>query len=228
MHVPLSAIRSPTVRRAFTLIELLVVISIIAILAALTIPALSGVRENARIAHCANSLGQVGKGLFLYTGENRDQLPPVSAGGRTWDQAVLPYLTDAAETFKCASDDLGVSGSATARSYAVNGGSSPPSGRFPFGGPNASPPPANLSELDSRGTALTDIVLIGERFGSSAADRGTIGGEAYADLNGEAAAVHRRGEGGNYLMGVGSIRYGSAGEMDVSSITAETNYWTLP
>ncbi len=57
----------------FTLIELLVVISIIAVLMAIMMPALSKAREQARIVTCSNNLHQMGIGMNTYASENKDK-----------------------------------------------------------------------------------------------------------------------------------------------------------
>jgi len=62
-------------RRAFTLIELLVVIGIIALLAALLLPALASARDKGRQAACLSNLRQIGIALLTYATDNDGKIP---------------------------------------------------------------------------------------------------------------------------------------------------------
>jgi prepilin-type N-terminal cleavage/methylation domain-containing protein len=70
--------------KAFTLIELLVVISIIAILAAMLLPAIKTVREQALGASCMSQLRQVVMGMTIYRTENDGVYPQVYWSDPTW------------------------------------------------------------------------------------------------------------------------------------------------
>ncbi|MGE4565168.1 MAG: type II secretion system protein [Victivallaceae bacterium] len=63
----------------FTLIELLVVVAIIAILAAMLLPALNKARSVARKTQCLNHIRQVNMGLRFYADGNDDWLPQLNS-----------------------------------------------------------------------------------------------------------------------------------------------------
>jgi len=62
---------------AFTLVEMLLVISIVAILVAITIPALGSSRETSRRVKCLANLRSMGQGTAAYMNDSKDLLPRV-------------------------------------------------------------------------------------------------------------------------------------------------------
>lgn len=82
---------------AFTLVELLVVIAIIAVVVAMTLPAITAVRTRANATVCTSNLRQQGLAIMAYTEDNHDLLPPVYTieGTSTWWwwMELLPYLS---------------------------------------------------------------------------------------------------------------------------------------
>jgi len=63
-------------KQPFTLIELLVVIAVIAILAALLLPALNAARGKAKELKCKANLKQIGNCEYMYVHDNDDYLSP--------------------------------------------------------------------------------------------------------------------------------------------------------
>ena len=59
----------------FTLIELLVVIAVIAILAALLLPALAGAKRRGQRIACVSNLRQIGLGITMYVDDNQSTYP---------------------------------------------------------------------------------------------------------------------------------------------------------
>jgi prepilin-type N-terminal cleavage/methylation domain-containing protein len=95
-------------RIGFTLIELLVVIAVIAILAALLLPALGRAKAAGFSTTCKSNLHQIGIGLGLYMTQSQ-QYPPWQPGGfgeingqsGDWDYLLLPFTGRNPNLFLC-------------------------------------------------------------------------------------------------------------------------------
>ncbi len=79
-------------RNAFTLIELLVVIAIVAILIAITLPALFHARKAGRLTQCQSNFRSFGTGIASYATDNADRLLSF-----TWQPDEGPYPTPYAD-----------------------------------------------------------------------------------------------------------------------------------
>ena len=77
-------------RIAFTLVELLVVITIIAVLAALLLPALRTARDRAKTSACANNCRQIGAALNAFLGDHDQWLPYSNPAGYPYGGNAIP------------------------------------------------------------------------------------------------------------------------------------------
>ncbi len=78
-------------KRAFTLIELLVVIGVIAILAALLMPAISSAKSRSQGIQCLNNNRQLMVAWRMYAEESSARLPNSKGGPYEWMSGDLDY-----------------------------------------------------------------------------------------------------------------------------------------
>src|SRR6267378_2097214 len=133
-------------RHAFTLIELLVTIAMIAILAALLLPALTRSKDKAQAITCAGNIKQLAVAWFLYADDNVDLLvnnhgvPETLARRQTWannvqdwqasddntnliflsDSKLGPFASRATRIYKCPADRQPAPNGERIRSMSMN------------------------------------------------------------------------------------------------------------
>jgi prepilin-type N-terminal cleavage/methylation domain-containing protein/prepilin-type processing-associated H-X9-DG protein len=90
-------------RRGFTLIELLVVIATIALLVAILLPSIQGVRRKAKAIVCRSNLRQWGMIWRMYTSDNNGMFHSgdISDFRHLWMEALWPYYSNCRDICLC-------------------------------------------------------------------------------------------------------------------------------
>ena len=96
------SIHFPNLRAGFTVIELIVVSTIIALLSALLLPALTQSKASVKRAGCLNNLRQMGAGALMYSDDDRNLVMAgvydVGDGDLNW---LYGFYLDSKKTFVC-------------------------------------------------------------------------------------------------------------------------------
>ena len=190
----------------FTLIELLVVIVIIAILAAMLLPALNSARERGRMISCNGNLKQLGLALTFYEGENKNMPPvmykPVSTSYR-YTRLLMPYIGKSGWGAESALDEVKL-----VKTFRCPSDSLPRSNGADVSGPNSYGLNFEVQEGDTAGTAgtvafsrvqePTATIIMGDRWLVNNTVSNALGTDATRSGNFHAADTRN-----NFLFGDG-------------------------
>ncbi len=201
------------------------VVAIIALLAALLLPALGRARDRANAVRCVGNLRNLGYALYLYANDRDGFLPAIAdPDGIIWDTKLLPYVAQSKAVFLCPQDPWPRADPVmSARTYAANGGVAYPpytAANLPFGDFGANP----MHRLERVATATTRLILLAERPGDSPVNRGYLTHFSFCSLDTIPGTVHFNGAGGNYLFADAAVEYLRPDQ----AIYGTVNYWYLP
>ena len=206
-------------RRGFTLVELLVVLTVIGIMMALLLPAVTGSLDSGKSIHCQNNLSQIGKSIPQYAADNGDSLPYLSTGTNCWTTSLLsPYLGQASNVFWCGGDPY-----PTAAGDRVSYGAKAASGDCPFKRPGGKP--AKLRDFDSN---VGDMVLIADLNKADAAGTPSLSKLSPTTVRvGRMSNLHKKGMSGNYLMASFGVRNYLTSDPAVKLASGQGNLWAF-
>jgi prepilin-type N-terminal cleavage/methylation domain-containing protein/prepilin-type processing-associated H-X9-DG protein len=221
---------------AFTLIELLVVIGIIAVLAAMLLPALSRARSRAQQVACVNNLREMRVALQIYATEHDGFMPPRQSLLNHWPAQLQPGFL-AFKTLCCPNDPEAIGDPTAAntnvapdlapRSYLMNGCQDALAESL-----GGTVPPKMVSFPALRESVViypSDTILFGEKASTSAQFYLVLDSDAnryLSDLEegrhgGTGRSDNKKGS-SNYAFGDGSVRAIPWGES-----TCPANQWAI-
>src|ERR1039457_2781465 len=90
-------------RQGFTLVGLLIIIAVLAILAAMLLPALASAKRKAQRINCVNNLKQDGLAFRLWEGDNGDKYPMAVSTNKN---GTMEYAADVFRHFQVSSIEL--------------------------------------------------------------------------------------------------------------------------
>jgi prepilin-type N-terminal cleavage/methylation domain-containing protein/prepilin-type processing-associated H-X9-DG protein len=180
-------------KQAFTLVEVLVVLVIIAILAALLLPAIRRMQENAGAVQCAANLRQISTYFNQFAGDNNGCLPATEGwvSRLKWYESLTPYsgventtaIQPAVKAFVCPQSNFPnrLDGRAMGLSYGMN---------------------VNFGQVDTNRVVnmtrpLSRIILLAERWSSNTPDPNGRRGGADANKDVQPPYVITPNTGGN-------------------------------